>query len=142
MKTISSLTAICLTLLLPSLVMAKPPHRAKAPAAAAATPSGPVISGTSETPGVPNPPDVYARAYILVDYTSGQVLAQHDADAHMEPASLTKLMTCYAVFHALKAGTLKLQDMVTISEHAWRAEGSRTFVRVGTKVPAEVLIKG
>jgi D-alanyl-D-alanine carboxypeptidase (penicillin-binding protein 5/6) len=130
--------------LLPSLLMAKPPHKARTPsaAAAAATPSGPLISGTTETPGVPNPPDVYAHAYILVDYTSGQVLAQHDADAHMEPASLTKLMTCYAVFHALKAGTLKLQDPVTISEHAWRAEGSRTFLQVGSQVPAETLIKG
>jgi D-alanyl-D-alanine carboxypeptidase (penicillin-binding protein 5/6) len=144
MKTIASISAICLTLLLlPSLTMAKPPHKAKTPAAAAAaTPGGPVISGTTETPGVPNAPDVYAHAYILVDYTSGQVLAQHDADVHLEPASLTKLMTCYAVFHALKAGTLKLQDMVTISEHAWRAEGSRTFLQVGTQVPAETLIKG
>ena len=51
-------------------------------------------------------------------------------------------MTCYVVFHALKAGTLKLTDLVTISEHAWRAEGSRTFVQVGSQVPAEVLIKG
>jgi D-alanyl-D-alanine carboxypeptidase (penicillin-binding protein 5/6) len=144
MKTIS-ITAICLTVLLPCLVMAKPPHKAKAPsaaAAAAATASGPLISGTTETPGVPSPPDVYAHAYILIDYASGQVLAQHDADAHMEPASLTKLMTCYAVFHALKAGTLKLQDIVTISEHAWRAEGSRTFLQVGTQVPAETLLKG
>src|SRR5580658_9815607 len=99
MKTISSITAICLTVLLPSLLMAKPPHKARTPSAAAAsaTPSGPLISGSTETPGVPNPPDVYAHAYILVDYTSGQVLAQHDADAHVEPASLTKLMTCYAV---------------------------------------------
>jgi len=70
------------------------------------------------------------------------VLAQRDADARMEPASLTKLMTCYLVFHALKAGTLKLTDQVTISEHAWKAEGSRTFVQVGSQVPAEVLIKG
>jgi D-alanyl-D-alanine carboxypeptidase (penicillin-binding protein 5/6) len=51
-------------------------------------------------------------------------------------------MTCYLVFHALKAGTLKLTDQVTISEHAWKAEGSRTFVQVGSQVPAEVLIKG
>jgi D-alanyl-D-alanine carboxypeptidase (penicillin-binding protein 5/6) len=60
----------------------------------------------------------------------------------MEPASLTKLMTSNAVFAALKEGRLKLTDMVTISEHAWRAEGSRTFVQVGTQIPAEVLIKG
>ena len=73
---------------------------------------------------------------------SGKVLAERDADKRVEPASLTKLMTCYAVFHALKAGSLKLTDMVTISEHAWRAEGSRTFVQVGSQVPAETLIKG
>jgi D-alanyl-D-alanine carboxypeptidase (penicillin-binding protein 5/6) len=101
-----------------------------------------VTTGTSETAGVPNAPDVYARAYVLIDYTTGQILAQHEAETRMEPASLTKLMTCYAVFHALKGGTLKLEDQVTISEHAWRSEGSRTFVQVGTQIPAEVLIKG
>jgi serine-type D-Ala-D-Ala carboxypeptidase (penicillin-binding protein 5/6) len=147
MKLTLSIAGICLSLLLtPSVLMAKPPHKPKpkpAPTAAAASiPGGPAVAGTTETPGVPNPPDLYAHAYILIDYTSGQVLAQHDADARMEPASLTKLMTCYAVFHALKAGTLKLQDMVTISEHAWRAEGSRTFLQVGSQVPAEILIKG
>jgi len=135
---------LILALLLPATLMAKPPRpkpHAAAPAAKQ-SPAGPAISGTSETPGVPNPPDVYGRAYILIDYASSQVLAQHAADTRVEPASLTKLMTCYAVFHALKAGTLKLQDMVTVSEHAWRAEGSRTFVQVGSQVPAEVLVKG
>lgn len=91
---------------------------------------------------IPTAPDVDAKAYILIDYTSGKVLAERNADTRLEPASLTKLMTCYAVFHALKAGTLKLTDMVTISEHAWRAEGSRTFVQVGSQIPAEVLLKG
>jgi D-alanyl-D-alanine carboxypeptidase (penicillin-binding protein 5/6) len=134
---------LTLALVLPATLMAKPPRpKAHAAPAAKELPAGPAISGTSETPGVPNAPDVYGRAYILIDYASNQVLAQHDADTRMEPASLTKLMTCYAVFHALKAGTLKLQDMVTVSEHAWRAEGSRTFVQVGSQVPAEVLIKG
>ena len=85
---------------------------------------------------------VDARAYILLDHDSGRVLAEAHADDRMEPASLTKLMTSYAVFAALKEGRLKLTDMVTISEHAWRAEGSRTFVQVGTQIPAEVLIKG
>jgi D-alanyl-D-alanine carboxypeptidase (penicillin-binding protein 5/6) len=116
-------------------------HHVTAPTApAATTPAGatqPMTPG-----GIPNPPQIDARAYILTDYTSGQALAQHDADARMEPASLTKLMTCYLVFQALKAGTLKLADQVTISEHAWKAEGSRTFVQVGSQVPAEVLIKG
>jgi len=68
-----------------------------------------------------------------------RVLAE---DARAEPASLTKLMTAYVVFSALRDGRLKLTDMVTISEHAWRAEGSRTFVQVGTQIPVDILIKG
>ena len=91
---------------------------------------------------IPKPPDVSARAYILVDHFSGRVLAADHADDRMEPASLTKLMTSYVVFKALKEGRLKLTDQVTISEHAWRSEGSRTFVQVGTQIPAEILIKG
>jgi len=91
---------------------------------------------------IPQPPPVTARAYILGDYHSGRVLAADHAYDRMEPASLTKLMTSYVVFRALKEGRLKLTDSVTISEHAWRSEGSRTFVQVGTQIPAEVLIKG
>jgi serine-type D-Ala-D-Ala carboxypeptidase (penicillin-binding protein 5/6) len=91
---------------------------------------------------IPTPPSVDARAYILEDHFSGRVLAQNNADARSEPASLTKLMTAYVVFSALKENRLKLTDMVTISEHAWRAEGSRTFVQVGTQIPVDILIKG
>jgi D-alanyl-D-alanine carboxypeptidase (penicillin-binding protein 5/6) len=96
----------------------------------------------AEPAPIPKAPDVTARAYILSDYQSGRVLAQDHADDRMEPASLTKLMTAYVVFTALKEGRLKLTDMVTISEHAWRAEGSRTFVQVGTQIPVDILIKG
>jgi D-alanyl-D-alanine carboxypeptidase (penicillin-binding protein 5/6) len=85
---------------------------------------------------------VNARAYILVDHFSGRALAQSQADERSEPASLTKLMTAYVVFKALEEGRLKLTDMVTISEHAWRAQGSRTFVQVGTQIPVDILIKG
>jgi D-alanyl-D-alanine carboxypeptidase (penicillin-binding protein 5/6) len=91
---------------------------------------------------IPKAPTLDARAYILMDYESGKVLGEEKADERMEPASLTKLMTAYAVFKALKENRLKLDDMVPISEHAWKAEGSRTFVQVGTSVPAEILIKG
>src|SRR6202035_3657836 len=91
---------------------------------------------------IPKAPDVNARAFILSDYQSGRVLAQDHADDRMEPASLTKLMTSYVVFTALKENRLKLADLVTISEHAWRAEGSRTFVQVGTQIPVDILIKG
>lgn len=91
---------------------------------------------------VPKPPAVDGRAYILIDSDSGRVLGEMNADERVEPASLTKLMTGYAVFLALREGRLKLDEPVTISERAWRAEGSRTFLQVGTQVPVEVLIKG
>ena len=91
---------------------------------------------------IPAPPDVTARAYLITDYQSGRTLGELHADDRMEPASLTKLMTAYVVFTALKENRLKLTDMVTISEHAWRAEGSRTFVQVGTQIPVDILIKG
>jgi D-alanyl-D-alanine carboxypeptidase (penicillin-binding protein 5/6) len=91
---------------------------------------------------VPAPPAVKARAWVLVDYNSGRVLAQQRPDDREEPASLTKLMTAYVVFQALTDGRLKLTDQVTISKHAWKAEGSRTFVQVGTQIPADILIKG
>lgn len=91
---------------------------------------------------IPKPPTLDARAYILLDQNSGRVLAEQRADERMEPASLTKLMTAYGVFKALKEGRLKKDEEVPISEFAWRAEGSRTFVQVGNRVPAEILIKG
>ena len=121
---------------------------AAAPAAssalpAAATPPAPSPAGPpTRAAAIPNPPAVSARSYILLDHFSGRVLAQQRADERAEPASLTKLMTAYVVFTALQDGRLKLDDMVTISEHAWRAEGSRTFVRVGTQIPVDILIKG
>ena len=91
---------------------------------------------------IPTPPAVPARAYLLEDYQTSRVLASDHADDRMEPASLTKLMTAYIVFTELHGGRLKLTDPVTISEHAWRSEGSRTFIQVGTQVPVDILIKG
>jgi D-alanyl-D-alanine carboxypeptidase (penicillin-binding protein 5/6) len=91
---------------------------------------------------IPKAPEVPARSYYLMDPNSGRVLAENHADDRVYPASLTKLMTAYVVFSALKEGRLKLTDQVTISEHAWRAEGSRTFLQVGTQVPADILLKG
>ena len=91
---------------------------------------------------IPKPPEVNARSYLLVDHFSGRVLAERHADERSEPASLTKLMTAYVVFKALAEGRLKLTDMVTISEHAWRTGGSRSFVQVGTQIPVDILIKG
>jgi len=91
---------------------------------------------------VPPPPKVDAPAYILVDQASGRTLASERADERAEPASITKLMTAYVTFRALKDGRLKLDELVPISERAWRAEGSRTFLNVGDRVPVEVLLQG
>jgi serine-type D-Ala-D-Ala carboxypeptidase (penicillin-binding protein 5/6) len=104
--------------------------------------TAPDSAALAQATPIPSAPNVPAGAYILIDYTTGQVLAAHNSDMRMAPASLTKLMTSYIVFHALQTGALKLTDPVTISEHAWRTGGSRTFLRVGSQVPAEVLIKG
>jgi D-alanyl-D-alanine carboxypeptidase (penicillin-binding protein 5/6) len=91
---------------------------------------------------VPKPPALDARAYVLIDFQSGRVLAAQKADVQSEPASITKLMTGYGVFRAVREKRLSLTDNVTISEHAWKAEGSRTFAQVGTQIPVDVLIKG
>ena len=88
------------------------------------------------------PPAIDARSYVLVDFQSGRVLADFKADVQSEPASITKLMTGYGVFRALREKRLSLNDNVTISEHAWKAEGSRTFAQVGTQIPVDTLIKG
>jgi serine-type D-Ala-D-Ala carboxypeptidase (penicillin-binding protein 5/6) len=91
---------------------------------------------------IPSAPQVDARAFILVDYRTDKTLASKDAVARMEPASLTKLMTAYLVFEELAAGKLKLEQMVTVSEHAWRSEGSRTFIELGKPVSVQDLILG
>jgi serine-type D-Ala-D-Ala carboxypeptidase (penicillin-binding protein 5/6) len=91
---------------------------------------------------IPKPPSIDARAYVLIDFQSGRVLAEHKPDVQSEPASITKLMTGYGVFKALREKRLTLTENVTISEHAWKAEGSRTFAQVGTQIPVDALIKG
>jgi len=130
-------SSLSLLFVLAATLVAAAPAKVAAPKPAApATQSPP--------PSVPlaTPPTVPARTWVLIDYDSGQTLADQDADKRIEPASLTKLMTAYVVFTALREGRLKMNESVLISEHAWRAEGSRTFVQVGTRVPVDVLVKG
>src|SRR6202140_1727298 len=91
---------------------------------------------------IPTAPNVEARAYIVVDYRTDKILAAKDAVARVEPASLTKLMTAYIVFQELAAGKLKLDGQVRVSEHAWRSEGSRTFIELGKPVTIQDLILG
>ncbi len=88
------------------------------------------------------PPEVAARAYLLLDVTSQQVLAAKDADVPVEPASLTKLMTAYLVFDALKSKKISLTQTFGVSERAWKMPGSRMFIDPKMMVPVEDLIKG
>lgn len=91
---------------------------------------------------MPVAPEVAARAYLLMDVTSGQVLAAKEADQPVEPASLTKLMTAYIVFDALKSGKISLTQTFGVSERAWKMPGSRMFIDPKMQVPVEDLIKG
>lgn len=98
-------------------------------------------SYAAEVP-IPAPPQLGAKSYILVDFSSGDILAENTPDIRLDPASLTKLMTAYVVFHALDQGQISLEDQVNVSEKAWRTEGSRMFIEVDTRVRLEDLIRG
>jgi D-alanyl-D-alanine carboxypeptidase (penicillin-binding protein 5/6) len=88
------------------------------------------------------PPEVAARAYLVLDITANQILAAKDIDTPIEPASLTKLMTSYLVFDALRAKKIDLKQTLGVSERAWKMPGSRMFIDPKMKVPVEDLIKG
>ncbi len=117
-------------------------HAAAPSSAPAATANAAPAAAAPGIGGIPGAPQVDARSYILVDYQTDKVLAASNPAERMEPASLTKLMTAYIVFHELSIGKLKLEDMVTVSEHAWRSEGSRTFIELGKPVSVNDLILG
>lgn len=94
---------------------------------------------------LPQPPELAARAFILQDLSSQQTLAARNADQLVEPASMTKLMTAYLVFQALKSGQLQLDQTVVVSDRAWRAGltgASRTFVSAHSRVKVDDLLKG
>ena len=91
---------------------------------------------------MPQPPEVAARAYLLLDITANQILAAKDIDMAVEPASLTKLMSAYLVFDALKTRKIDLKQSFPVSERAWKMPGSRMFIDPKMKVPVEDLVKG
>ena len=91
---------------------------------------------------VPAPPTVAAEGHLLMDYDSGAVLTSHNAEARLEPASLTKIMTAYIVMRELAEGNVKLDEEVLVSNKAWRTPGSRMFIEVGKRVPLVDLLKG
>jgi len=90
----------------------------------------------------PEAPEIAAKAYLLLDVTANQILASRDLDMPVEPASLTKLMSAYLVFEALKSKKIDMKQTLSVSERAWKMPGSRMFIDPKMKVPVEDLIKG
>ena len=90
----------------------------------------------------PQPPEIAARSYLVFDVTSNQMLAEKDVDSPVEQASLTKLMTAYLVFDALRSKKIDLKQTLPVSERAWKMPGSRMFIDPKMMVPVEDLIKG
>ncbi|MUH71963.1 serine hydrolase [Psychrosphaera haliotis] len=94
---------------------------------------------------VPNPPSVNAKAYILMDFDTGKVLAEKNADELLNPASLTKMMTSYVIGKEVQKGNIALTDMVTVSRNAWAKnfpESSKMFIEVGKEVSVADLNRG
>ncbi len=119
------------------MIESRPALRALVLAAAAALPA--VLFAQVSAP---QPPEIAARNYLLVDVTAGQVLAAKDIDAPVEQASLTKLMTGYLVFDALRAKKITLEQRFPVSERAWKMPGSRMFIDPKMQVPVDDLLKG
>ena len=100
------------------------------------------LPAQQELPAGPAAPAIAAKAYLLLDFNSGQTLAAHNAQARVEPASLTKLMTAYLTFSALDQKRIRPDQVVPVSEFAWRTEGSRMFIEPRKPVTVAELIQG
>jgi D-alanyl-D-alanine carboxypeptidase (penicillin-binding protein 5/6) len=114
---------------------AQPPRPPAQPRAPAPPPSTPASSPLG-------PVDTLARQAIMIDFDTGAVLLEKNVDERMPPASMSKLMTMYVVFEMLKTGRLRMDQMLPVSERAWRMGGSKMFVQIGNQVPVEALARG
>ncbi len=92
--------------------------------------------------GIPAAPELPVKSYLLMDFATGEVIAESNADTQVEPASLTKIMTVYTVADGLAKGLIKLEDQSVVSEYAWKQEGSRMFIEVGKQVSVDELLHG
>jgi serine-type D-Ala-D-Ala carboxypeptidase (penicillin-binding protein 5/6) len=99
-------------------------------------------SATAQPTLIPTPPNIDAKAYVLMDANSGQIIAQKNMNQKLPPASLTKIMTMYLISQALQNKTITPDDKVTISKEAWKMGGSKMFIKVGSQVPINELIQG
>jgi len=102
----------------------------------------PAPSSSSTPHVVPSAPQISGTSHLLIDFNSGKVLAEKKANDRVEPASLTKIMTGYVVINELNNGNMSMDEMVTISEKAWKMPGSKMFIEVGKQVSVRDLIKG
>jgi len=125
-----AVTAFCIAIVQPVMAEQQPQPDSQLP------------QKTLPQPMIPSPPSLEASSWILLDANSGEVLVEHNADERLPPASLTKMMTAYIVEKEIDDGNISDDDMVTISEHAWRTGGSRMFVREGTRVKVDDLLHG
>ncbi|SDH69668.1 D-alanyl-D-alanine carboxypeptidase family protein [Pseudomonas panipatensis] len=103
--------------------------------------SAPVASWAAES-AAPAAPQLAAKAWVLMDGASGQILVENNADERLPPASLTKLMTAYIATKEIEGGRINENDQVTVSEHAWRTGGSRMFIKLGSQVSVSDLLHG
>ena len=101
-----------------------------------------LFAGALAQAAAPAPPPVQGRAWLLADLSSGQILASENTEARFEPASLTKLMTAYLVFAALRDKRVTLEQQVTVSERSWKAQGSRMFIEPRKPVSVDALLRG
>lgn len=112
-------------------------------ALAALTLSAYALVASAQSSALPQPPEVAAKSWLVMDVSAGQILASsQDIDSPVEPASLTKLMSAYLVFDALRAKKITLAQTLPVSERAWKTPGSRMFIDPKMQVPVEDLIKG
>ena len=112
-------------------------------ALAALTLSASALVAVAQSTQLPQPPEVAAKSWLVMDVSANQILASSpDIDSPVEPASLTKLMSAYLVFDALRAKKITLTQTMPVSERAWKTPGSRMYIDPKMQVPVEDLIKG
>ena len=102
----------------------------------------PLTKALGNGPPIPAAPQLQATGYLLIDATNGEVLVEQNADQPLPPASLTKMMTAYIAEREIAEGRISFDDKVPVSIKAWKTGGSRMFIREGTEVRLEDLLRG
>lgn len=120
----------------------RPAIAAPLPASPTAAAGAAAVPSTAQPTSIPAAPDLPLKGYILIDQTTGTVLAEREADARLEPASLTKILAVYVAGHELAAGHIKSTDQVRVSEIAWKTPGSRMFIQPDLPVTVDELLHG